>query len=157
MSMSMYHVHVPRQVGIALCAGMYDDRPTEVRVLIISRGSAFAITMVYGLTQLVAALGGAAELSGHTRRVAALLRGLQQVEHTTAEWRRHEAGARRRPSDDARPGGGRGGGGSGGAALLECRRLVVTPPPPSAARLTLTLTLHLALTPTLTLSLTLTR
>ena len=119
---------------------MYDDRPTEVQVLIISRGSAFAITMVYGLTQLVAALGGAAELSGHTRRVAALLRGLQQVEHTTAEWRRREAGARRRPSGDARTGGGKGGGdgggdsgSGGGAALLECRRLVVSLPPLHAA------------------------
>ena len=56
-------------------------------MLIISRGSAFAITMVYGLTQLVAALGSAAELSGHTRRVAALLRGLEQAKRTTAEWR----------------------------------------------------------------------
>ena len=56
-------------------------------MLIISRGSAFAITMVYGLTQLVAALGSAAELSGHTRRVAALLRGLEQVKRPTAEWR----------------------------------------------------------------------
>lgn len=58
--------------------------------LIISRGSTFAMTMVYGLTQLVAAAGTAAELSGHSKRVAALLRGLDEVEDKTREWRRRE-------------------------------------------------------------------
>ena len=45
---------------------------------------------MYGLTQLVVAVGTAAELSGHTRRVAALLRGLEHVDATTSSWRRRE-------------------------------------------------------------------
>ena len=80
----------------------------------VSRGSTFAITMVYGLTELVGALGTAAELSGHTRRVAALLRGLQYAEQRMGQGRRVEAAARRRPAE---------GEGEGEAPLLEARRL----------------------------------
>ena len=132
-------------VGVALCGGMYDERPVGELSLIISRGSTFAITMVYGLTQLVAAMGTAAELSGHTRRVAALLRGLHHVETTTAEWRRREesgaGGALRRwrprddddDDDDAPPTTKEGG---EAPMLLEGRRLRICLPPvhaPTAA------------------------
>ena len=144
-------------VGLALCGGMYDDRSASDLSSIVSRGSTFAITMVFGLTQLVAAVGTAAELSGHTRRVAALLRGLEHVEATTSSWRRREeeewrpgqehAHAHAQGAEDARAEGdaeGKGeskGEGSGvrgrrrlskeggGEPLLEGRRLCVSVPP----------------------------
>ena len=77
---------------MALCGGLFDDRPAGELSSIISRGSTFAITMVYGLTQLVSSISTAAELSGHTRRVAALLRGLDHAALTTSEWRQSEEG-----------------------------------------------------------------
>ena len=88
-----------------MCGGVYDDRGAGELSSIVSRGSTFAITMVYGLTQLVAAVGTAAELSGHTRRVAALLRGLEYVDATTGGWRRREEEAwRPRPPSDGEKG-----------------------------------------------------
>lgn len=128
---------------MALCGGVYDDRPAGELTLIISRGSTFAITMVYGLTQLVAAVGTAAELSGHTRRIAALLRGLEHVEQTTGGWRRREEETWRpqpRPPDPgdaagALPKGATSGVGrrrhsrEGVEPLLEGRRLCVSVPP----------------------------
>lgn len=125
-------------VGLALCGGMYEDREAGELGLIISRGSTFAITMVYGLTQLVSAVGTAAELSGHTRRVAALLRGLEHVDATTRSWRRREE-EDWRPSEQKATGGAKGVRGrrrqskEGVEPLLEGRQLCICVPPGQSA------------------------
>ena len=77
-------------IGLVLCSGAYDELSPDETASIVSRGSTFALTMVYGLTELVGAAGAVAELSGHTRRVASLLRGLEDVEAATSEWRSRE-------------------------------------------------------------------
>ena len=120
-----------------MCGGVYDDRGAGELSSIVSRGSTFAITMVYGLTQLVAAVGTAAELSGHTRRVAALLRGLEYVDATTGGWRRREEEAwRPRPPSDGGKGAVKGAGlarrrrsKDGIEPLLQARRLRICVPP----------------------------
>lgn len=108
-------------IGIVLCSGVYHELSPDETASIVSRGSTFALTMVYGLTQLVGAAGAIAELSGHTRRVAALFRGLSHVETATSTWQSQELadeggdGGKRRRWRTAE-----------GTALLTCRHLSVS-------------------------------
>ena len=67
-------------IAAAICAGMYDGLSPHDVVQIVSRGAGFAISLVYGFTQIVDCATQAMQLSGYTRRVAALARALDAAD-----------------------------------------------------------------------------
>merc|ERR1740133_464367 len=73
-------------IAIAVCSGLYTNlEPNELSSL-ISRGSSFAISMMYGFTQLLSATVTLAELAGHTYRVIELIDCLSDVEEIATQW-----------------------------------------------------------------------
>jgi len=77
-------------IAIAVCSGLYINlEPNELSSL-ISRGSSFAISMMYGFTQLLSATVTLAELAGHTYRVIELVDSLSDVEEIATQWSRDE-------------------------------------------------------------------
>ncbi|OEU08212.1 ABC_membrane_2-domain-containing protein [Fragilariopsis cylindrus CCMP1102] len=75
-------------IAIAVCSGLYTNlEPNELSSL-ISRGSSFAISMMYGFTQLLSATVTLAELAGHTYRVIELIDCLSDVEEIATQWSR---------------------------------------------------------------------
>ena len=105
-------------IGLAICSGMYSGLKPDEIVQIVSKGSGFAISLVYGFTQIVDCASQASALAGHTRRVAALWHSLAKNEEDTASVRSTErvAGSRVQISDSA------------SSPLVECTAVSVVVP-----------------------------
>ena len=98
-------------IAAAICAGMYDGLSPHDVVQIVSRGAGFAISLVYGFTQIVDCATQAMQLSGYTRRVAALARALDAADAEIFERSAAELASGKRILLDAD--GADGGGGEG--------------------------------------------
>lgn len=101
-------------VGVALCSGLYDGVTPERKAVIISQGSGFAISVVYGFTQIVQSADSLAILIGHARRIVDLEDALNEVkQEVSARTAREVAnGSRAAVGSDA-------------SVLLSCQNLSV--------------------------------
>ena len=100
-------------IAAAICAGMYDGLSPHDVVQIVSRGAGFAISLVYGFTQIVDCATQAMQLSGYTRRVAALARALDAADAEIFERSAAELASGKRILLDADGADGGGGAGEG--------------------------------------------
>eukprot|EP00928_Gymnodinium_smaydae_P062567 TRINITY_DN46401_c0_g1_i1.p1 TRINITY_DN46401_c0_g1~~TRINITY_DN46401_c0_g1_i1.p1 ORF type:complete len:737 (-),score=155.69 TRINITY_DN46401_c0_g1_i1:87-2297(-) len=71
-------------IGLALCGGLYDGYSSKQIVVLVSQGSGFAISLVFGFTQMIDCGGQASALAGQTRRLAALWRAVEKAEDYAA-------------------------------------------------------------------------